>query len=145
QRLEQLMQQGDANDVFFYRAVRTDNNLVLLAQQQMASHRHTDHPLTILEDENIITPIENVSTRFKFTYERFYEYLIGLRLHYKIFSAEKIPFISFIEANLNRFRDAHYSFYQGLKSAFAMEYISNNDTKRRREIAALVQHTDRAI
>jgi hypothetical protein len=36
QRLEQLLELGDANDVFFYRAVRTDSNLALLAQQQMA-------------------------------------------------------------------------------------------------------------
>jgi hypothetical protein len=145
QRLEQLLEDGDDNDIFLYRAVRTDSNLALLAQQQMVGRLHAEHPLTILEDENVISPIDNTSTRFKFTYERFYEYLIGLRLHYGIFSAEKIPFLSFIEANLNRFRDAHYSFYQGLKSAFVIEYISTNDTGRRREIAALVRHNDRSI
>jgi hypothetical protein len=145
QRLEHLLEHGDANDIFFYRAVRTDSNLALLAQQQMAGRRHAENPLTILEDENVISPMENVSTRFKFTYERFYEYLIGLRLHYKIFSAEKITFPDFVKTNLNRFRDAHYSFYQGLKSAFVMEYISTNEIERRREIALLVRHPDQAI
>jgi hypothetical protein len=145
QRLEQLLDRGDANDIFLYRAVRTDSNLVLLAQQQMAGHLHAEHPLTILEDENVITPIDPIATRFKFTYERFYEYLIGLRLHYKIFSVEKVAFLDFIEAHLNRFRDAHYSFYQGLKSAFVMEYISTNTDERRREIAALVHQKDQSI
>jgi hypothetical protein len=145
QRLEQLLALGDANDLFFYRAVRTDSNLALLAQQQMAGPRHREHPLTILEDENVITPMESVSTRFKFTYERFYEYLVGLRLHYRVFSAETIALFDFMDVNLARFRDAHYSFYQGLKSAFVMEYISTDVIDRRREIAALVRQPDRAI
>jgi energy-coupling factor transporter ATP-binding protein EcfA2 len=139
QRLDQLLQRGDANDIFFYRAVRTDSNLALLAQQQMAGRLHAEHPLTILEDENIIAPMESVATRFKFAYERFYEYLIGLRLHYKIFSGEGTRFLDFLTANLDRFRDAHYSFYQGLKSAFVMEYISTADVERRREIALLAR------
>lgn len=145
QRVDQLMERGDANDVFLYRDVRTDSNLALLAQQQMAGHLHAEHPLTILEDENVITPIDAVATWFKFTYERFYEYLIGLRLHYKIFSIEKTAFLDFIKANLNRFRDAHYSFYQGLKSAFVMEYISTNAEERRRKIATLVHQRDQSI
>jgi SIR2-like domain len=145
QRLERLLEHGDANDIFFYRTVRTDSNLALLAQQQMAGRLRTEHPLTILEDENIISPMESVSTRFKFTYERFYEYLIGLRLHYKIFSVEKVAVLDFVKGNLNRFRDAHYSFYQGLKSAFVMEYISTNDVERRREIAFLVRHPHQSI
>lgn len=145
QRLKQLLERGDADDVFYYRAVRTNSNLALLAQQQMAGRVHPEHPLTILEDENIITPLESVSTRFKFTYERFYEYLIGLRLHYRIFTFEKVSFLDFIKANLGQLRDAHYSFYQGLKSAFVIEYISSNDAARHREIASLVHHPDRAL
>jgi SIR2-like protein/AAA domain-containing protein len=145
QRLQQLLQHNEATDIFLYRTVRTDSNLALLAQQQMAGHFHAEHPLTILEDENIITPMEPVSTRFKFTYERFFEYLIGLRLHYKIFAMEKIELLKFVEANLNRFRDAHYSFYQGLKSAFVIEYISTDDVERRREIASLVRQRDQSI
>jgi uncharacterized protein YfcZ (UPF0381/DUF406 family) len=145
QRLERLMEHSDADDVFFYRAVRTDSNLALLAQQQMTGRFHTEHPLTILEDENVITPMESVATRFKFTYERFYEYLVGLRLHYKVFSVEKLPFFDFIKANINWFRDAHYSFYQGLKSAFIIEYISTDDVKRRREIVSLVHQPDQSI
>lgn len=145
QRLDILLEEGDADDIFFYRDVRTDSNLALLAQQQMAGRFQAEHPLTILEDENVITPMESVSTRFKFTYERFYEYLIGLRLHYKIFSFGKIGFIDFIEANLDRLREAHYSFYQGLKSAFVIEYISTNSAERQREIVSLVYHSNRAI
>jgi hypothetical protein len=144
-RLDELMNRGGGGDIFFYRIVRTDSNLALLAQQQMAGRFHSEHPLTILEDENIITPMESVATRFKFTYERFYEYLIGLRLHYKIFSVERVKFLDFIKGNLNRFRDAHYSFYQGLKSAFVIEYISTSDVSRRREIAGLVRNADRSI
>lgn len=145
QRLEKLFAEEDADDVFFYRDVRTNSNLALLAQQQMAGRHHAEHPLTILEDENVITPLESLATRFKFTYERFYEYLIGLRLHYKIFSVEKISFLDFIKANLNQFRNAHYSFYQGLKSAFVIEYISTYDIARRREIASLVYQPDQSI
>jgi hypothetical protein len=144
QRLEHLLIEGDADDVFSYRAVRTDSNLALLAQQQMAGRFLAEHPLTILEDENIITPMESSSTRFKFTYERFHEFLIGLRLHYKIFSG-RIAFLHFLETNLNRFRDAHYSFYQGLKSAFIIEYISTDNAQRRREIASLVKNSDRSV
>lgn len=145
QRLDQLLVQGDADDIFFYRSVRTDSNLALLAQQQMAGRIHAEHPLTILEDENLITPMESVSTRFKFTYERFYEYLVGLRLHYKVFTVERIAFNNFIITNLNHFRDAHYSFYQGIKSAFIIEYISTHDEERRREIASLVNNSDRSM
>jgi hypothetical protein len=144
QRLDDLRENGDANDIFSYRAVRTDSNLALLAQQMIAN-RHVDHPLTILEDENIITSMEGAAVRFKFTYERFYEYLIGLRLHYRIFILERLSLFSFIEANLERFRDAHYSFYQGLKSAFVTEYLGCNDLQRRREIAKLARHADRSI
>jgi hypothetical protein len=145
QRLEQLLEGGDAGDIFYYRAVRTDSNLALLAQQQMCGRAHAEHPLTILEDENIITPLESISTRFKFTYERFYEYIIGLRLHYKIFIAGRGRFLDFVEANLGRLRDAHYSFYQGLKSAFVVEYISSDDDARHHDIVSLVHHPDRAI
>lgn len=145
QRLEQLLNHGEADDIFSYRVVRTDSNLALLAQQQMVGRLHAEHPLTILEDENIITPIETVSIHFKFTYERFYEYLIGLRLHYRIFTVEKITFLNFVEATLTRFRDAHYSFYQGLKSAFVIEYISSLDVDRRRAIAALVRRSERPV
>ena len=145
QRLEQLLVEGDVDDVFSYRDVRTDSNLALLAQQQMAGRLHAEHPLTILEDENIITPMESAATRFKFTYERFHEFLIGLRLHYKIFSVGRVAFLDFLAANLNRFRDAHYSFYQGLKSAFIIEYISTNSAQRRREVASLVKNSDRSI
>jgi hypothetical protein len=139
QRLDKFLQGSEANDIFFYRAVRTDSNLALLAQQQMVGRFHAEHPLTILEDENIIAPMESVATRFKFAYERFYEYLIGLRLHYRIFSSEGPRFLDFLTASLGQFRDAHYSFYQGLKSAFVMEYISTDDVERRREIALLAR------
>ncbi len=145
QRLEAFLAGGSASDVFFYRAVRTDSNLAVLAQQQMAGRLHSEHPLTILEDEQVISPMESLSTRFKFTYERFYEYLLGLRLHYQIFSVEKTAFMVFLESTLNRFREAHYCFYQGLKNAFVMEYISSNDVERRRDIALLVRHHQQPV
>jgi SIR2-like domain len=144
QRLDEFFSGGTVNDIFQYRATRTNGNLALLAQQQMAGKRHAEHPLTLLEDENIITPMENIGARFKFTYERFYEYLIGLRLHYRIFREEDVPPPHYIEDHLGRFRDSHHSFYQGLKNAFVMEYLAATQP-RRREIALLVYNADRSV
>lgn len=144
QRLDEFFLNNTANDIFQYRTIRTNSNLALLAQQQMAGKRHAEHPLTILEDENIITPMDNIGARFKFTYERFYEYLIGLRLHYRIFYEEGAVLSQYIGSNLSKFRDSHHSFYQGLKNAFVMEYLAAEEV-RRRDIALLVRSPDRSI
>jgi len=145
QRLERLLENADVDDIFSYRSVRTDSNLALLAQQQMLGRHHAEHPLTILEDENVISPMESIAARFKFTYERFFEYLLGVRLHYKVFITAKLNFTDFVEKALDRFRNTHYSFYQGLKSAFVIEYLASIESDRRREIAQLVRHPNRAV
>jgi GTPase SAR1 family protein len=145
QRLAQLKDNNTIDNIYSYKDIRTDTNLALLAQQQLDGQNHRVHPLTLLEDENIITPIDSISTVFKFTYERFYEYLIGQRLHYNIFTLGRTEFIDFVEMNLRQFRDAHYSFYQGFKSAFVTEYIWTKDTDRQYKIAQLARHSDHAI
>ena len=61
-----------------------------MGQQQRISSRFPENPLVLLEDEKIITPIDEKREKFKFVYERFYEYLIGLRLENKIYADNTI-------------------------------------------------------
>lgn len=141
-RLADLGHDPAVGDVFTYVEARADPVLALLAQQQLMPGRGVEHPLTILEDENVIVPLDQSERHFKFTYERFYEFLLGLRLNYRLFTATRQPFEEALAPLLGQYRESHYSFYQALRSAFVIEYLTSTSSARRDAIARLIFHSN---
>lgn len=143
-KIDQLDDVTVSGDIYSYREARTNGNLALLAQQQIASGRNGAHPLEILEDENIISALDLSHSQFKFTYERFYEYVIGVRINDRLAARGHDGLVEFLEGNVQKYRSAHYSFYQGLRNAFVIRYLGA-DLPLRLKIAALVRHPDASV
>ncbi|MEM6735659.1 MAG: SIR2 family protein [Bacteroidota bacterium] len=142
-RLDRVFEESIQNDYYSYLDIRTNQNLHLLGQQQRISSRFPENPLVLLEDEKIITPIDEKREKFKFVYERFYEYLIGLRLENKIYAANTINNLkNFIIDKIELYANAHYSFYQGLKNAIVNIFISEENKSLRLEILELSNEED---
>ncbi len=141
-RLTALESGDTAGDIFTYLEARTEPALVLLAQQQLGADRHAEHPLTILEDENIIAPLDQCERQFKFTYERFFEFLLGLRLQYRLFTQASMPLDKALQPLLELCRNAHYSLYQALCSAVVTEYLAASEGPQRRLIGNLIFHPE---
>lgn len=115
-------------DQFSYLDTRTNHRLHLLSLEQRASKRFPEDPLIILEDENIIVPLQEDRKDFKFTYERFYEYLVGVKFQDLLNSIDEAKDLkAFVHERLILNLGLHYSIHQGFKNAFVNFFLLNED------------------
>ncbi|MES1243474.1 MAG: CHAT domain-containing protein [Acidobacteriota bacterium] len=105
-----------ASDQFITEDVRTHPKLSLLIQQQMLNAHRGGDPLLLLEDEGILTAIDDDSTSYRFAYDRFFEYLLGKSLSKLLTTGSRERFRERLEKQIRRLSPFHFSFLQALKS-----------------------------
>lgn len=119
------------NDQFDRKMLRRDPVLSILYMEQLVIKRKS--PITLLEDEGIISSLDTVNRKFRFTYDRFFEYLLGKEIGERI---EKelsnrpggVTINNFNEILSNKivaFQRSHFSFHQALKSEVIRQNITN--------------------
>jgi GTPase SAR1 family protein len=144
-QLDRFMNNEVVGDIYLYKDIFSDGNLSILAQQQQAAGQNNSHPITIFEDENIITPLDGGRISFKFTYERFYEYVIGLQIGRRLLDPYGCDLLPFLKKELQHFGSAHYSMYQGLRNALIVKYMQASNAADRTAIARLILDPDPRI
>jgi hypothetical protein len=107
---------GRSSDQFEAIAVRLAPDLGKLTQLQLSNPRRPGDPLVLLEDEGIISAIDEEKTAYRFAYDRFFEYLLGkaLSTYKKSDSPEAFGFK--LRHQVQESLSLHFSFLQALKS-----------------------------
>jgi hypothetical protein len=113
------------SDQFRSLVVRTDPELATLSQQQLSIDPSRREPLLILEDEGILDAVDRTKQYYRFTYDRFYEYLLGMEVGRKLDPSTPTQFSHSLIGLLRELRGKHFSFIQALKSEIVRQTILN--------------------
>ncbi|MGD2088697.1 MAG: SIR2 family protein [Candidatus Aminicenantes bacterium] len=141
---EEIKDQKQVSDQFIARKIRTNlkfSNLFQLAKPK--------DPLVLLEDEGILSLLDEDETTYRFTYDRFFEYLLGKAIgkHFNIYS--KKDFIKILSEKILVFQRIHFSFIQALKSEIIRRNIENSSDSWSfydpATLRLLLNHPDAAI
>jgi len=145
-KLNAFKTNNQVNDIFDAREIKKKNEIHLLSLQQMANKRYPEDPLVLLEDEKLIIWIDEYNSYFKFSHERFYEFLLGIGLDKQLNRTDdKLLIRDKIGKLVNNFIHGHYSFIQGLKSALVRIYVTNENDQFRSEVIQTILHSDKKI
>lgn len=68
---------GTYDDQLVERGLLSDPDIRHLHFGQLNDSKKPQKPLLLLEDEGVLQSLDDAHTRFRFTYDRFYEYLLG--------------------------------------------------------------------
>ena len=121
QKLKELEGNPNVSDQFDRRSIRANPTLTNITLQQINIDKRT--PLVLLEDEGVLNALDKEKNVFRFTYDRFFEYLLGKEIvrQFKIHSRE--DFINKLEEKILAFQHLHFSFLQALKSEIIRQNI----------------------
>ena len=93
-----------------------------------AATGNASNPLIILEDEGVITKVDESTGAFRFTYDRFMEYILGKNM----LAMKDIPtlesYVSWIESEVEFWSTKHFCFLQALKSEVVRQFILGTRT-----------------
>ena len=122
-KLRQAEEGSDTTDQFTTLSIRSDETLRHLIIQQQTSQKMPGDPVTLLEDEGILTAIDPGKSTYRFSYDRFYEYLLGKKMgsRWTIYSAEE--FAHWLSATVSTYETMHFSLLQALKSEIVRRSI----------------------
>lgn len=107
---------GQPSDQFEAIAVRIAPDLNKLILLQLSNPRRPGDPLDLLEDEGILSAIDQEKTAYRFTYDRFFEYLLGKGLSAYSKDDSRGAFLSKLRRQVQDLISLHFSFLQALKS-----------------------------
>jgi hypothetical protein len=107
---------GRSSDQFLPSTVREDPQLSQLRQQQQTSPHRGGDPLVLLEDEGVITALDDERSSYRFSYDRFFEYLLGKALSLALREGLREQFIERLPHLIQKLSPLHFSFLQALKS-----------------------------
>lgn len=107
---------GHSSDQFEAMSIRLAPDLGKLVQLQLASPRLARDPLELLEDEGILSAIDEEKTSYRFAYDRFFEYLLGKALVTYQRSGGLDVFRVRLRRQVQELLPLHFSFAQALKS-----------------------------
>lgn len=126
-KLDDVKKNPNVSDQFISRDIRTNERLSRLIEQQLKNPSKKGDPLILLEDEGIIKALGEDKTIYRFTYDRFFEYLLGKAIGNHIDFSNRENFITSLSENISKFYLIHFSFLQALKSEIVRRNI--NDPK----------------
>ena len=109
-------QTGRPSVEFLKSRVRANRDLQFLIQQQEGKQDHPGDPFVLLEDEGILSPTDERRGTFRFTFDRFFEYLLGKSLSPILHNATRGLFARQLRSEIQRLSQQHFSFQQALKS-----------------------------
>ena len=107
---------GLSSDQFEAIAVRLAPDLGKLTRLQLSSPRRPGDPLVLLEDEGILSAIDEDKTGYRFAYDRFFEYLLGKALSIYQKNDSREAFRTKVRQQVQELISLHFSFLQALKS-----------------------------
>lgn len=84
-------------------------------------------PLVLLEDEGILSLLDSDDTVYRFTYDRFFEYLLGKQIGRKFKLNSQEDFSAWLTEHILIFQRTHFSFIQALKSEIIRRNIEKHD------------------
>lgn len=117
------------SDQFSTDAIRLDPDLHRLIVQQHSSPLRSGEPLLLLEDEGVLTPLDSSKNTYRFTYDRFFEYMLGKELGRHIGDLDSTSFVDTIVDVFNTLKANHFSFQEGLKSEIIRRHITPGETE----------------
>ncbi len=119
-KLEEINTHRQVSDQFVARKIRTNSNFLNLFQ--LAKPKD---PFVLLEDEGILSLLDEEETTYRFTYDRFFEYLLGKEIGKRIKLNSKEDFVTNLSEKILSFQRVHFSFLQALKSEIIRKNIKN--------------------
>jgi len=102
------------SDQFEVRRIRSNHILSDITLQQLIYNNKK--PLVLLEDEGILNSIDKDKFIYRFTYDRFFEYLLGKEIGIQLNVISHEDFVSKLSEKILAFQRIHFSFLQALKS-----------------------------
>lgn len=118
---------GRASDQFHATEVRTHPQLSVLIQQQLNGPKRRIDPLILLEDEGILTTLNQEATIYRFTYDRFFEYLLGRALPMQQVRLRRQGFPQYLREQIQKLSQQQFWFLQALKSELIRLNIRDPD------------------
>jgi hypothetical protein len=113
------------SDQFTARLINAAPSLHQMTVQQQTSRKLSGNPLTILEDEGILAPLDENRAAYRFTYDRFFEYLLGKRIGVDLDLSSAENFVETLLFRIPQFTTAHFSLLQALKSEIIRLNVSS--------------------
>lgn len=119
-KLEEVGEREHVSDQFDARAIRS--NIKLLNHFQMLKPKD---PLILLEDEGILSLLDKKENIYRFTYDRFFEYLLGKEIGKQFEIHSRDEFREKLCKYILKFQRFHFSFVQALKSEIIRQNIDD--------------------
>ena len=122
-KLAEIDDKMNVLDQFEKETFITNPALSNLTLQQIGINKRK--PVTLLEDEGILSSLDNKKNTYRFTYDRFFEYLLGKEIGKQIKTSSREDFISILSEKILSFQRIHFSFLQALKSEIIRRNIDD--------------------
>jgi energy-coupling factor transporter ATP-binding protein EcfA2 len=130
---EEGWENPNVTDQFDRKSIRRNIILSNITLQQVIINKK--NPIILLEDEGILSSLDKEKSIYRFTYDRFFEYLLGKEIGEEIEQQMKEKtggfikenFIEILSEKILAFQRIHFSFLQALKSEVIRRNI--DDTK----------------
>lgn len=143
-KLEQLEYTADISDQFSAMEIRS-NDMFSDCFKMLAP----GDPIILLEDEGILNILDADESVYRFTYDRFFEYLLGREMGRNFKISGKEDFVAVLIGRIQNLQRVHFSFIQALKSEIIRQniytpngYWSFYDTDT---LKSLLTHRDVAV
>lgn len=151
-KLEELKraEKVKVNDQFIEDEIRIIDKFSNLISQQNTCIQCAGDPFALLEDEGIISSsLSSFEKVYRFTYDRFYEYLLGKVIGKEFINIDEEKFFGILIEKIDVFQRVHFSFLQALKSEIVRLNIKNPfgcwSLYDQRNLNFLLSHPDAAI
>lgn len=124
---------GDGKEVVYgdqlvERVLLEDIQIARLHFAQLNSPSKPSKPLLLLEDEGVLQSLDEARTRFRFRYDRFYEYLLGETIGPRLLNeTDPAQFRASLERHLGTVLQSELALWQALKSELVRRNLEPNE------------------
>jgi hypothetical protein len=122
-KLSEIDTKQNVSDQFEKKTFIKSQVLSNLTLQQIGINQKK--PIILLEDEGILSSLDNEKNTYRFTYDRFFEYLLGKGIGRQLKVSSREDFILKLSEKILAFQRLHFSFLQALKSEIIRRNIDD--------------------
>jgi len=124
-KLSEIESKTNVSDQFEKETFITNPVLSNLTLQQIGINKKK--PVTLLEDDGILTSLDDEKSIYRFTYDRFFQYFLGKEMGRKFAIHSREDFIRILGEKIPAFQKVHFSFIKALKSEIIRQNIIDPD------------------
>jgi GTPase SAR1 family protein len=148
-KLRESEESKNVSDQFSKKEYSEHPELEPIIYNQIGNPFKPGDPWIVLEDEGILSKLDEAKGIYRFTYDRFFEYLLGKEIGKQFKINSKEDFVTTLAERILNFQRVHFSFLQALKSEIIRHNIGDSkgvwsfyDTE---VLKALINNRDAAI